>query len=85
VKKAFLCFLASHQKISLPRIDNPAVNTGTFFPLSTEFFFTEIDTLEYHQTEKIEGEVNVDRIRKHTGVRNTVQGTHLIVLFMYGI
>jgi hypothetical protein len=30
----------------------------------------EIDTLELHQTEKIETEVNdVDRIRKHTGIR----------------
>jgi hypothetical protein len=40
--------------------------------------FTEIDTLEYQQTEKIETEVkDVDRTRKRTGVRNIVQGVLL--------
>jgi hypothetical protein len=32
VKKVLFFVLASRQKITLPRIDNPAVNTGTFFP-----------------------------------------------------
>ncbi len=35
---------------------------------------TEIDTLEYHQNDKIETEVrDDDRIRKHTGVRNIIE------------
>ena len=39
---------------------------------------TEIDTLEQQQTEKIETEVREDdRIRKHTGVRNIIQGVVL--------
>jgi hypothetical protein len=39
---------------------------------------SEIDTLEKQQTEKIETEVkDVDRVQKHTGVRNTVQGVLL--------
>jgi hypothetical protein len=39
---------------------------------------TKIDTLEEQQTEKIETEVkDVDRIQKHTGVHNTVQGVLL--------
>ncbi len=39
---------------------------------------TDIDTLEYQQTEKIETEMkDVDRIRRHTGVPNTVQGVLL--------
>ncbi len=39
---------------------------------------TEIDTIEYQQTEKIETEVrDDDRIQKHTGVRNIIQGVLL--------
>ncbi len=41
---------------------------------------TEIDTLEQQHTEKIETEVkDVNRIRKHTGVRNTFK------VFSWGI
>jgi hypothetical protein len=48
---------------------------------------TEIDTIEEQQTEKIETEVgDDDRIRKHTGVRNIIQGVllgHLLHTISY--
>ncbi len=51
---------------------------------------TEKDTLEYHQTEKIETEEkDVDMMQKHTGVLNVVQGTGgqppLLYSVLYGI
>jgi hypothetical protein len=50
---------------------------------------TEIDTIEEQQTEKIETEVrDDDRIRKHIGVRNIIEGVllgHPIHTILYTI